>query len=106
VADDPRCERRRSEEAERTTPGILGIYSTNSAGKVQGGTAFLVSSAGDIVTAYHVVQGATAISLQEPSRGAIETTGILVRAVDAQRDLAVLTIPALANRRPDAYGTA
>src|SRR6185436_13225108 len=30
----------------QTTPGILGIYSTNSAGKVQGGTAFLVSSAG------------------------------------------------------------
>jgi len=83
----------------QTTPGILGIYSTNSAGKVQGGTAFLVSGAGDIVTAYHVVQGATAISLQEPSRGAIETTGILVRAVDAQRDLAVLTIPALANRK-------
>jgi len=25
VADDPRCERRRSEEAERTTPGILGV---------------------------------------------------------------------------------
>ena len=83
----------------QTTPGILGIYSTSSIGKVQGGTAFLVSTSGDIVTAYHVVQGATAISLQEPSRGAIETTGILVRAVDAQRDLAVLTIPALANRK-------
>ena len=60
-----------------------------------GGTAFLVSASGDIVTAYHVVQGATAISLQEPSRGAIETTGILVRAVDAQRDLAVLTDPSV-----------
>jgi hypothetical protein len=83
----------------QTTPGILGIYSTGAAGKVQGGTAFLVSASGDIVTAYHVVQGATSISLQEPSRGAIETAGILVRAVDAQRDLAVLTVPALANRK-------
>ena len=25
LADDPRCERRRSEEAERTTPGTLGV---------------------------------------------------------------------------------
>lgn len=78
--------------------GIFGIYSSTTKGS-QGGTAFLVSRSGDLVTAYHVVEGATSISIQDAHKGVIDSTGALVRAIDPKRDLAIIVVPALANRK-------
>lgn len=81
----------------QTNSGILGIYAKSSRGS-QGGTAFIVSRSGDIVTAYHVVQNAISISIQDAKTGVIDTANVTVRAIDAKRDLAILNVPALNNR--------
>lgn len=78
--------------------GILGIYA-NTLNGTRGGTAFIISDSNDIVTAYHVVENATSISLQEEGKGAIQSANILVRAIDVKRDIAILTVPSLSIRK-------
>jgi len=68
---------------------LVRIYATLSNGRSQG-SGFFTSNQGQIVTAYHVVQGASAIEVRSEQRGTF--TNIQVDFISPEYDLAVLKV--------------
>src|SRR5215472_12350431 len=68
---------------------LVRIYTTLSNGRSQG-SGFFTSNDGQIVTAYHVVQGASAIEVRSEKLGTF--TNIRVDSISPDYDLAVLQV--------------
>jgi hypothetical protein len=74
--------------ASQPTDAIVRIYAKRGVGTCLGAGAF-INADGDILTAYHVIQGATAV---EVAGDRLETTAATLVSYDAAWDLAVIHV--------------
>lgn len=85
---------------QRVTPSVAFVLSKDEHGQpVESGTAFVVGSTGLLLTALHVVDEASHISVLLPNRQAL---GADVVGADAGHDVAVLSVPSLPRPGPPA----
>lgn len=71
---------------ERVSPATVLIKTENSAG-----TGFIVRPDGTIVTAFHVIDGATRVGIKTGSGEIFDNLSLLVK--DERRDIAIIKIP-------------
>jgi S1-C subfamily serine protease len=72
------------------TPGLVDITTTLSGGDGKAGTGIVLSSKGVVMTDYHVVSGATALSVHDLGNGL--DYGARILGVDRVHDIAVLAL--------------
>lgn len=80
----------------RDEHSIVGIYSTLGDARSRQGTGSIISESGTVLTAYHVIVGATAIRVFTYDRQRVDD--VIVDTVYPDEDLALLKVPELAGR--------
>lgn len=81
-----------AEIARINSRAVVSITTEQATGSGKLGAGFVVEDFGVVVTNYHVVQGASSISVHFSSGDVFETASVL--ATDRARDIAILRIPA------------
>jgi len=77
------------ELAERTKPSVVLLTVSDASGRKLGsGTGFFISSSGQLVTNFHVVESGAAVSATDSNGRELKILGVL--AWDRDRDLAIL----------------
>jgi S1-C subfamily serine protease len=80
-----------SQIASRTDPGLADVLSTDSYQQTAAaGTGIVLTSAGEVVTNNHVIEGATAVKVTDIGNGKSYTA--MVAGYDAAQDVAVLQL--------------
>jgi S1-C subfamily serine protease len=77
-----------SRVASRAAPAIVSVEAALPDGSSRGGTGFVLTSSGDVITNNHLIAGATAVSVDVGNRRYAAT----VRGYDASNDIAVLAL--------------
>lgn len=79
---------------ERVNPGVVSIFITTADG-AGSGSGFVYDKQGDIITNYHVVDGATSIEVDFPSGLKVDGT---VLATDLDSDIAIVKVDVAADQ--------
>jgi len=89
--------------ADDVTDSVLTIYTTSKDGSGQG-TGFAFGQGGRIVTAYHVIQDSTALTVF--ARNNIQLQNVVVDALDPEHDIAILKTTDSAHLTPLPFSSA
>jgi S1-C subfamily serine protease len=87
--------------AAQVNPAVVDIYTTLAGGSAAG-TGMVISSSGEVLTNNHVVEGATAISVQVAGTG--RTYSASVVGTDKADDVAVIQLRGAANLKAITVG--
>ncbi len=88
----PRVERKPADIIKEVLPATVLIEGTTQDGNGKFGTGFVIDPSGIVVTNLHVVRGMTTARVRLSNGDAYDR--VIVRAYDAEKDVALLQIPA------------